>query len=1284
MQLAEPLEPRCLLAVTPILINDTELLVQLEASDSVTIQADSAGFLEVLSSGSPVIATPTILANTITSIMVTGGDGLNRIDLTGVTTADFDAALTITVNGGDGGDTILGSEFADSLIGGNGADEITGALENDTLEGSNGNDTLSGGVGDDSLLGGDGADSIHGDAGNDTVVAGNGADQVFGDAGLDSLNGGDGSDTLNGDADNDTLSGDNGNDSLLGGTEDDLITGGNENDIAFGGDGIDIMTGNAGNDSLNGDAGTDNIDGGDGIDSLNGGTENDTLNGGTGNDSLRGSDGNDSLLGGAGNDTLFGETGDDTALGQAGNDSLVGGGGTDSLNGGDGNDVIRSSDGVIPVVIPSLTIADFSQAEGNAATTNFVLTVTLSAATTVNVSFTVTTADNIALSGIDFPAVNTVVTVPAGQLTTSVMIPVIGDTIFEANETFFVNLSNPVNGTIADSQATVTVTNDELAAATQIVFVDFDTGTAGNDYVYTPADRTTALNRLAQIHNGLPIQFVGTLPASGPFTRVTLNTGMAGGAADEIDFRNLNPNNSATVDINGILGGGNPPATSANIVELTALVTAHENGHMLGLRHGDSFGPIGTGITSRVANNAYTPSYPGPATAVETFNHIMATPAIGETIAEAISGLFFGEREAVKLSTWAFGGAVQAEQASAHGTTATAQDIALRELFVPNTLVSGANVGQTFRVNELSVTGAIGVGGEVDLYRFSGVSGQLLNIEVLSQALSRLAGTIDSRVRVLDSTGAVIPYFGSTATNDDEFETGDSILIDLTLPSTGTFFIEVTAQAANDTGGYELYAFDFATYTPATGNGSGTGGGTGTGSTADVGDLLIGGNGDDTVVGAEGNDSLNGMAGNDSLVGGSGDDLILGGSGIDTLDGGDGNDMLDGQGGNDRIAGGNGSDSYVWNGNGDGVDTLSSLSGYDRVLVKGSGSANNYIVSQVNGQLRITDGTAALNVSPVIQVVDIQANGGDDTITINALDRVRTATLLTVDGGDGNDTINSNGTNIGFIRVSLIGGLGDDSLTGSSGIDSLSGGDGDDLLDAQGGNDLIFAGLGDDTILGGAGNDRVFAGDGSDSIDAGAGDDSVIGDIGADTINGDDGNDTLDGGDGTDTINGGSGNDSILGGNEADDLNGSTGNDTVRGGANDDTISGENGNDSLFGEDGNDSIVGQDGEDTISGGDGDDTVDGGNGNDLLGGGNGDDVMNGAAGNDTLTGGDGNDTMLGGAGGDVLLGDEGDDSINGQGGIDTINPGEGNDIVVDPVTEIDTNFTLSAALLAALA
>ena len=92
-QLAELLEPRCLLAVTPLIVNNTDLLVQLESSDNVTIQADSSGNLEVLSNGSLVIATPAIAANTLTSISVFGGDGPNRIDLTNVTVAAFNVLM---------------------------------------------------------------------------------------------------------------------------------------------------------------------------------------------------------------------------------------------------------------------------------------------------------------------------------------------------------------------------------------------------------------------------------------------------------------------------------------------------------------------------------------------------------------------------------------------------------------------------------------------------------------------------------------------------------------------------------------------------------------------------------------------------------------------------------------------------------------------------------------------------------------------------------------------------------------------------------------------------------------------------------------------------------------------------------------------------------------------------------------------------------------------------------------------------------------------------------------
>ena len=1372
MQLAESLEPRCLLAVTPILINSTELLIQLEASDSVVIQADSAGKLEVLSSGLVVNGNPDILTADITSIMVMGGDGPNRIDLTGVTAANFDVALTVTVNGGDGSDTILGSEFADSLVGGNGADSITGALADDSLDGSNGNDTIGGGVGDDSILGGDGADSIHGDAGDDTVVAGNGADQVFGDAGLDSLSGGDGSDTLNGDADNDTLSGDNGNDSLLGGADNDSIFGGTGNDTVSGGDGLDTLSGGADNDSMNGDAGTDSVDGDSGNDVLNGGTDNDTINAGSGNDTVNGDAGNDLLFGGAGNDSIVGGLDDDTALGQSGNDTLVGDGGVDSLDGGAGNDLISSQSTIVGVLINDVSIS-----EGDTGTVNAMFTVGLTIVPTQTVTMTFTVTGGTAISGTDFlvPVTTTVVFQP-NVTTQTILVPIVGDTLPEQSESFLVTLSNAVNAIIIDNQGQGTITDTDVPASATLTpgpNVNVSTLPGFQSEVSIAVNPTNPLNLVAGSNDPsalvmdayfstdggvswqfrpLPLTVGGTtfFGASDPVVAFD-RQGVAFFAYEMFTLRNGQPDPSSLANVMArSVDGGNTwtavlvtPVGSGDDKEWIAIgpdptnlsvdryyYTWHRRNVVFISTSSDGItwstplqvvaGQAGTNIDPHVAV--------GPAGEVylvwEDFgtaglNRITLTVSLDggqsfgapQVIATTNVNPFFdpgspsvqGVRRYVipAQPTRGIGAALSIEtdrsngpnrgrvyvsfidQADLDGNPLTAHDNT--DVFVIRSSNQGANWTAGVRVNDDATTAsqffpALALdptNGLVSVSWYDARNDVANNQQVETFMTTSIDGgaTFVPNVRIATATSDQSVANAGADPNQYGDYSGLAVYNNVAHP----VWADSRVRANPD-----VFTAAVTIAVTSSGGPGGVNVGTSLPSTVDLGDTLIGGDGNDTLVGADGNDILNGMAGNDSLVGGAGADTLFGGSGTDTLDGGDGDDTLDGQAGNDRIAGGAGSDTYIWNGTGDGVDTLSSLSGYDRVRVQGTAVANNFVVSQANGQLRITDGTAVLNVSPIIQVVDILAGDGNDTITINALDRVTTATLLTINGGDGNDTINSNGANIGLMRVSLIGGLGDDSLTGSAGIDSLDGGDGDDLLDGQGGNDLIFGRLGDDTILGGTGNDRVLAGDGSDSIDAGAGDDTVSGDIGADTINGDDGNDTLDGGDGTDTINGGSGNDSILGGNEADDLNGSTGNDTVRGGANDDTISGENGNDSLFGEDGNDSIVGQDGEDTISGGDGDDTVDGGNGNDLLGGGNGDDVMNGAAGNDTLTGGDGNDTMLGGAGGDVLLGDEGDDSINGQGGIDTINPGEGNDIVVDPVTEIDTNFTLSAALLAALA
>ena len=100
-------------------------------------------------------------------------------DLSGVLSADFSSLTSISVVGGNGDDSILGSnEFADSLLGGDGNDTLDGQGGNDTLDGQDGGDAITGGAGIDSINGGDGADNIDAGTDNDSVNAGNGADNV--------------------------------------------------------------------------------------------------------------------------------------------------------------------------------------------------------------------------------------------------------------------------------------------------------------------------------------------------------------------------------------------------------------------------------------------------------------------------------------------------------------------------------------------------------------------------------------------------------------------------------------------------------------------------------------------------------------------------------------------------------------------------------------------------------------------------------------------------------------------------------------------------------------------------------------------------------------------------------------------------------------------------------------------------------------------------------------------------------------------------------------------------
>lgn len=114
--------------------------------------------------------------------------------------------------------------------------------------------------------------------------------------------------------------------------------------------------------------------------------------------------------------------------------------------------------------VPSLSINDVSQNEGNGGATTFSFTVSLSAAApTGGVSFDIATQDNTAtVADNDYVArALTSQTIPAGSSTYNFDVTINGDTTIESDETFFVNVTNVSGATVADGQGHGTIQNDD-------------------------------------------------------------------------------------------------------------------------------------------------------------------------------------------------------------------------------------------------------------------------------------------------------------------------------------------------------------------------------------------------------------------------------------------------------------------------------------------------------------------------------------------------------------------------------------------------------------------------------------------------------------------------------------------------------------------------------------------------------------------------------------------------------------------------------------------------------
>jgi Ca2+-binding RTX toxin-like protein len=446
------------------------------------------------------------------------------------------------------------------------------------------------------------------------------------------------------------------------------------------------------------------------------------------------------------------------------------------------------------------------------------------------------------------------------------------------------------------------------------------------------------------------------------------------------------------------------------------------------------------------------------------------------------------------------------------------------------------------------------------------------------------------------------------------------------------------------------------------------------------------------------------------IVGGGGADTITGSAGSDTILGGGGADTLAGGGGNDWLDGGNGNDTYLV-GPGDGFDTYhdSGAGGTDQILA----TADNTVIGVASG----------FGPGSGIEVISAAGHagvtiGGDVTDDVIDLTSVTLKNIVSIDGGNGNDTITGSGGN-----DVITGGAGNDTLRGGGGADTLVGGAGNDSLDGGAAADTYLVGANDgfDTFAdsGAAGPGQVdqilaTADNTAIGIASGFGPSSGIEVISANghsgvSIQGDVTDDMLDfsattlvgitridGGAGNDTITGSAGDDVIVGGTGNDFLYGGNGSDTYLVGPGDgfdsyadNSVSGTNRilatNDNVaiglmsgFGGPGFGSGIQEISADGHAGvsiqGDATDDIfsfvgitltgitkiDGGAGNDRITGTLFADVILGGDGDDQLTGLDGNDTLIGGLGDDTLLGGAGDDTLVGGPGTNTMDGGAGSD------------------------
>ncbi|WP_196803177.1 beta strand repeat-containing protein, partial [Dolichospermum circinale] len=531
-----------------------------------------------------------------------------------------------------------------------------------------------------------------------------------------------------------------------------------------------------------------------------------------------------------------------------------------------------------PALNLSLSINDVTLTEGNSGTKNATFTVTLSGETFQPVTVNYATANGTATAGSDYTATTgtLIFNVNPGETSKQITVSVLGDSLFEANETFFVNLSNATNASIADAQAQGTITNDDVALPTITLAVSPSSVTEDSttNLVYT-FTRTGATTSALTVNYGI----TGTANST-DYTGATPGTGktitFAAGASTAT--LTIDPTADTIVESNETVALTLATGTGYTIGTTTAVIGTITNDDLLPNLNLSANQTIVEGNTNP-QNVTYTVTLSSTSTQTITVQYATAnsTAIAGSDYTSTSGTLTFNPgvtsqvinipilNDSLNEANETFSLTLNSPTNASLGTSQTVTTT------ITDTLSAAATTTLPTNVENLTLTGTTAINGT------GNAGNNVITGNSVNNTLSGLNGNDTYSFVANSALGTDTITETATGGIDNLDFTGTTAAVNVNLGV-------ATSQTVNSNLKLILSANNvIENATGGTGN-----------------DRLTGNALNNTLNGGSGNDQLQGLGGNDTLWGGAGNDILNGGTGNDSLWGGLGDDILTGGVGNDQ------------------------------------------------------------------------------------------------------------------------------------------------------------------------------------------------------------------------------------------------------------------------------------------------------------------------------------------------------------------------------------------------